>query len=90
MTVNGIFEFESLQGALYPVPVQDVLNVRLAQPLMSDARVEVRDVQGRLVYRGNMRQSDQLFNLDASSWTSGVYSIQISTFDARASWSFVK
>jgi len=88
--VDGIEELTALEGSVFPVPVGDVLNVRLATPLMGDARVDVRDVQGRLVATAQMRQNEQLLVLDAASWNAGVYTIQISTEEARASWSFVK
>jgi hypothetical protein len=90
MTVDGIEDIAVLEGALFPVPVNDQLNVRLAAPLKADALVEVRDVQGRLVSSAQMRQNEQLLVLDAASWTTGVYTLQLSTEEARASWSFVK
>ena len=90
MTVDGIEDIAVLEGALFPVPVNDQLNVRLAMPLTADALVEVRDVQGRLVSSAQMRQNEQLLVLDAASWTAGVYTLQLSTEEARASWSFVK
>ena len=33
MTVDGIVEFTALEGSLFPVPVTDALNVRLATPI---------------------------------------------------------
>ena len=90
MTVDGIVEFTALEGALFPVPVTDALNVRLATPLNSAARVDIRDVQGRLIESTQMLPNQQLLVLDAASWSAGVYTIQISNEEARASWSFVK
>ena len=90
MTVDGIVEFTALEGALFPVPVKDALNVRLATPLNSAARVDIRDVQGRLIESTQMLPNQQLLVLDAASWNAGVYTIQISNEEARASWSFVK
>ena len=83
-------EFTALEGALFPVPVTDVLNVRLATPLNSAARVDVRDVQGRLIATRKCCQTNNSWCLDAASWNAGVYTIQISNEEARASWSFVK
>jgi len=90
MTVDGIVEFTALEGSLFPVPVTDALNVRLATPLSSAARVDIRDVQGRLIESTQMLPNQQLLVLDAASWNAGVYTIQISNEEARASWSFVK
>ena len=90
MTVDGIAEFTALEGSLFPVPVTDALNVRLATPLNSTASVDIRDVQGRLIESTQMLPNQQLLVLDAASWNAGVYAIQISNEEARASWSFVK
>ena len=90
MTVDGIVEFSALEGSLFPVPVTDALNVRLATPLNSTASVDIRDVQGRLIESTQMLPNQQLLVLDAASWNAGVYTIQISNEEARASWSFVK
>jgi len=75
---------------VFPVPVGDQLNVRLNAPLLGNAQVEVRDVQGRLIANAQMRQNEQTLVLDASAWTAGVYTIQLSTKEARTSWNFVK
>ena len=90
MTVDGVGEVAVLEGALFPVPVGDELNVRLATPLNADAQVDVRDAQGRLTARTQMRQFDQNLTLDAASWTSGIYTLQLTTKEAIASWKFVK
>ena len=90
MTVDGIEDVMSLEGAVFPVPVVDQLNIRLATPLLGDATVDVRDMQGRLVATLAMRTAQQHIVIDAASWKAGVYSVQISTEGARASWSFVK
>ena len=90
MTVDGIEDVLSLEGAVFPVPVVDQLNIRLATPLLGDGTVDVRDMQGRLVATLAMRTAQQHIVIDAASWEAGVYSVQISTEGARASWSFVK
>lgn len=90
MTVDGIEDVLSLEGAVFPVPVVDQLNIRLATPLLGDATVDVRDTQGRLVATLAMRAAQQHIVIDAASWEAGVYSVQISTEGARTSWSFVK
>ena len=88
--VDGLGEVAVLEGALFPVPVGDELNVRLATPLNGAAQVDVRDAQGRLIARTQMRKFDQNLTLDATSWTSGIYTLQLTTKEAIASWKFVK
>jgi hypothetical protein len=90
MTVAGIEGVAALKGAVFPVPVVDQLNVQLASPLLGEATLSVRDMQGRLVASTAMRPSQQDVALSAAAWEAGVYTVQISTAGARASWSFVK
>ena len=88
--VDGLGEVAILEGALFPVPVGDELNIRLAAPLTGDAHITVRDAQGRVVMSTQMRQHEQRLTLDATSWTSGIYTLQLNTEEAAASWKFVK
>ena len=90
MTVAGIEDMVALKGAVFPVPVLDQLNVQLAAPLLGDAMVRVRDMQGRLVASAVMRSSQQHIVLSAASWEAGVYTVQVASEGARATWSFVK
>ena len=90
MTVAGIDDVAALKGAVFPVPVVDQLNVQLAAPLLGDATVSVHDMQGRLVASAVMRSSQQHIVLSAASWEAGVYTIQVASEGARATWSFVK
>jgi hypothetical protein len=90
MTVSGIDDVAALQGAVFPVPVVDQLNVQLAAPLLGEATLTVRDMQGRLVASTAMRPSQQHAVLFAAAWEAGVYTVQIATEGARATWSFVK
>ena len=90
MTVAGIDDVAALKGVVFPVPVVDQLNVQLASPLLGDATVSVRDVQGRLVASAIMRSSQQHVVFSAASWEAGMYTIQVVSEGARATWSFVK
>jgi hypothetical protein len=90
MTVAGIDDVAVLKGAVFPVPVVDQLNVQLAAPLLGDATVSVRDMQGRLVASAVMRSSQQHIVFSAAAWEAGVYTVQVASEGARATWSFVK
>ena len=90
MTVAGIEDVVALKGAVFPVPVLDQLNVQLAAPLLGDATVRVRDMQGRLVASAVMRSSQQHIVFSAAAWEAGVYTVQVASEGARATWSFVK
>ena len=90
MTVSGIDDMAALKGVVFPVPVADQLNVQLASPLLGDAMVSVRDMQGRLVASAIMRSSQQHIVFSAAAWEVGVYTVQVVSEGARATWSFVK
>ncbi|MBR3490677.1 MAG: T9SS type A sorting domain-containing protein [Bacteroidales bacterium] len=52
----------------YPNPGKDVLNIRTG---LQDARVEVYDVNGRLVHRQDI--TEDVTEIDAGDWAEGVY-----------------
>ena len=78
--VDGIEELTALEGSVFPVPVGDVLNVRLATPLMGDARVDV------LTFKAVGRHCADASNENSwcltHAWNAGVCQ-QISTEEAR-------
>jgi hypothetical protein len=52
----------------YPNPGKDVLNIRTG---LKDARVEVYDMNGRMVYGQEI--TENVTSINAESWPSGVY-----------------
>ena len=52
----------------YPNPGKDVLNIRTG---LKDARVEVYDMSGRMVYRHEI--TDNITAINTTSWPSGTY-----------------
>jgi hypothetical protein len=52
----------------YPNPGKDVLNIRTG---LKDARVEVYDMSGRMVYRQEI--TDSITPINTTSWPSGTY-----------------
>jgi hypothetical protein len=52
----------------YPNPGKDVLNIRTG---LKDARVEVYDVNGRLMHRQDI--TENVTGIDAGGWVSGTY-----------------
>ena len=68
------FDFESVGEndeyafAVYPNPGKDVLNIRTG---LKDARVEVYDMSGRMVYGQEITENVTAINADA--WPAGIY-----------------
>lgn len=56
----------------YPNPGKDVLNIRTG---LQDARVELYDVNGRLVHRQDI--TEDVTEIDAGDWAEGVYAWKV-------------
>ena len=52
----------------YPNPGKDVLNIRTG---LKNARVEVYDMNGRLVH--NQQITDNITSINVENWSSGTY-----------------
>jgi hypothetical protein len=52
----------------YPNPGKDVLNIRTG---LKDARVEVYDMSGRMIY--GQKITENVTSINAESWSSGIY-----------------
>ena len=68
---DGIEEAHDAGFALaiaYPNPGKDVLNIRTG---LKNARVEVYDLNGRLVHRQDI--TENVTGIDAGGWAEGVY-----------------
>lgn len=90
MTVDGMEEVLGLEASLFPVPVKDELTLRLGAPLRSAAFVTLFDAQGRQWSTEAMSPSQSNITLNTSGLAAGLYTIQLTTEGARASWNFVK
>ena len=90
MTVDGTEEVLGLEASLFPVPVKDELTLRLGAPLRGVAYVTVFDAQGRQWSTEVMSPSQSNITLNTSGLAAGLYTIQLTTEEARASWNFVK
>ena len=70
-----------MQVAAYPNPVQAELTVALDVPtaLAKNVRLEVVDLQGRLVARQSvgLREGFQVLEVPAAEWTSGLYFLRL-------------
>jgi hypothetical protein len=80
----------SIKG-IFPVPVKDVLNVRLQSVSNMDLNVTIADASGRIVYRENTGRHEGMLNFskNISSLSSGIYLLMISSGDQLVSQTFV-
>jgi len=71
---------ENVNAIAYPNPGKDVLNIRTG---LKDARVEVYDMNGRLVH--SQALTENVTAIDAADWAEGVYVWKVYTSQAGPS-----
>ncbi len=70
-----------------PNPSKDKLNIKF-QSVNEDLNLEVFDVLGKLIYRGEITQLESSVNV--SNWKSGVYLVRISNNKITHTKRFIK
>nr|WP_319399821.1 autotransporter-associated beta strand repeat-containing protein [uncultured Carboxylicivirga sp.] len=63
---------------VYPNPVKNIINIKLDNSL-NKADIEIRDVSGRLVKK--MKSNSNIFNIEFSNQSNGIYFISIKQND---------
>ncbi len=85
-----VMQFNSIQNedfVISPNPSKDRLNIKLPS-VNEDLKLEVFDVLGKLIYKGEITQLESSVNV--SSWKSGVYLVRISNTKISQTKRFVK
>jgi len=83
--VNSVQEEQSVDLTLYPVPVDDQLNVRLNIPSSGEITLSIMDLQGRLVHTKAFSSTDNRYTVDTRDLGihQGFYIVQIQQADGR-------
>ena len=76
-TSNQWVNNSSDQLLIYPNPASDRAIVTLSEEL-SDVDISIFDLDGKIIYKGYERKSDQLV-IDVAFWKTGIYIIEIKT-----------
>ncbi|MGV6830073.1 MAG: family 16 glycosylhydrolase [bacterium] len=84
-------EILASKSVLYPNPVQDSLQIKFERPTTQMVRVELYDVNGRILKNSMLAIDGQTLNYDASRLTNGLFFMRI-IFDDDTSevFKFVK
>ena len=61
---------------IYPNPAKDVVNVNLGNPSELDGRLEIIDMNGRVVHNENVPRGYQIYQLEVGKLNRGFYMIQ--------------
>jgi len=77
---------------IYPIPVEDLLNVQISSNTASDLDISITDMLGRVVYTNNADVNVNLNDLKISteSLSAGVYFLTIESTDNLVTKKFVK
>jgi len=85
-----IMQYNSFQNedfVISPNPAKDKLNIKLPTA-NEDLKLEVFDVLGKLIYKGEITQLESSINV--FSWKSGVYLVRISNDKTTQTKRFIK
>jgi len=61
---------------IYPNPAKNVVNVNLGNPAEQDGRLEIIDMNGRVVHNENVPSGYQIYQLEVGKLNRGIYMIQ--------------
>lgn len=76
---TSVIRVSNAQVRTYPNPTSSVINVEFKNVSESDINFEIKDVTGKTVYSGNMKDDSGSYMLDLSFLQPGVYNLIIST-----------
>lgn len=84
-TCSGIIPAEPLSVSavpadefnIFPNPAQDILNIHLKQPFLSDAFVRITDLAGRSLQQMALPKGKSRLTIDVSRWPNSLYLLTI-------------
>ena len=62
---------------VYPVPTRDLLTVSFEVPVAAPLRLELLDLLGRVVYRGQMAQAQSELQISVGDLPAGTYFLRL-------------
>jgi len=95
LTEDGMIatkEFEDENSlSVFPNPVSDLLNIESKLPVAGNYAISIFNQLGQLVLSDNKAvQQNEIFQIDASQFPSGVYSILLENDESKVSKRFLK
>jgi len=75
---------------LYPNPIDNILNITLGQDPAKMALVEVRDLNGNLVFSGKYANQYGSIQVDLSSLTSGIHVLKLGLTNSESIFKIIK
>lgn len=78
---NGQQFLDAVRPEIFPNPVSSTLHIRFNKPVLNEMAMKVFDINGCLVYSANMQPHFSIYNKDMSSFSSGLYFLQLVSLD---------
>ena len=85
---DGSFQSNPAEFSLSPNPSSRDLNIGVQYNLSNNFEVQVFDVLGKQIYRGQLVQ--ERTTLDVSSWRTGIYLVKVTSDSATQTKRFIK
>ena len=81
--INVQFNPSTFSVFVYPVPINDVMNLKVSLERTDNIHIQVTDMQGHVVYSQNQIVSNGTTELkiDSRLWSSQTYSVQVTSND---------
>jgi hypothetical protein len=92
LEVQSFATIQELQGddfTIVPNPANHQTTVYFAQPLPRETRMEVRSMDGRIVWKATMAKGQTSSKINVSDWESAVYTVQMISEQHVANRKFV-
>lgn len=86
----GPSQKESIIASVYPNPTFSELHVQLGAPVITEARIELYDLQGVSLYRGLIPEGSALHIISMTRFAAGEYILQILNEEKQSSYQVVK
>lgn len=86
VNVNDVNFFQGLQLSVYPNPASDILNVDFAVNSDMNTRIDILDINGKIVYTSNLglkQTGSHNTSIDISNLSSGAYFVSIAGAKGR-------
>ena len=89
--VHNLFSETKPEFELFPNPAKDQLNIRLLNEESATLALEIKDVSGKVIKQVNAGFNfAEIYNLDISELSSGIYFIELSGEQSSSVRKFIK
>ncbi|MDP2388668.1 MAG: T9SS type A sorting domain-containing protein [Bacteroidota bacterium] len=75
---------------LYPNPSSDDFSVSLSERLKENAKIEVVNSLGQVIYNSEIAKGNKVQTINAANWITGIYFIRINSSEIHTTIKFVK